>query len=119
MKAGTQSLLALAALLTPTLSAPTPSEGVSVSFPITDLLGSDLTIAEYTAQLEGQKVEERALRKRTYTSDTYNQLNGACRPITVIVSNLAVRTAFETYTDFFRQHSVRSRYYTSWKRGRA
>jgi cutinase len=117
MKAGTQSLLALTALLTPTLSAPTPLEGVS--FPITDLLGSDLTIAEYTAKLEGQKVEERALSKRAYTSDTYNQLSGACRPITVIVSNVTVRITCETYTDFFRQHPVRSWYYTSWKCGRA
>jgi cutinase len=84
MKACARSVFALAALLTTSLSAPTPSEGVS--FPITDLLDSDLTIAEYAAQLEGQSVEERALTKRAYTSNTYNQLTDgtACRPITVI-----------------------------------
>jgi cutinase len=84
MKAGTQSLLALAALLTTAFSVPTPSGGVS--FPITDLLDSDLTIAEYVAQLESRSVEERALDKRAYTSNTYNQLTDgtACRPITVI-----------------------------------
>jgi hypothetical protein len=43
-----RSLLALAALVTTTLSAPTPSNGVN--FPITDLVGSDLTIDEYAAQ---------------------------------------------------------------------
>ena len=86
MKACARSVFALAALLTTTLSAPTPPLSEGVSFPITDLLDSDLTIAEYAAQLEGQSVEERALTKRAYTSNTYNQLTDgtACRPITVI-----------------------------------
>jgi cutinase len=57
-----------------------------VSFPITDLIDSDLTVDEYAAQLENQSVEERGLSKRQYSGDTYNQLTDgtACRAITVI-----------------------------------
>lgn len=84
MKTSARSLLALAALLTTALAAPTPANGVS--FPITDLLDKDLTVEEYAAQLENQSVEERGLTKRQYNGDTYNQLTDgtACRPITVI-----------------------------------
>ncbi|KAF1829357.1 cutinase precursor [Decorospora gaudefroyi] len=87
MKTSTPSLLALLTLLAPTFSAPTPPTGVS--FPITDLLDTDLTIDEYAAQLEGQQTSETtstALTKRQYNGDTYNQLTDGtpCRPITVI-----------------------------------
>ncbi|CAG5170287.1 uncharacterized protein ALTATR162_LOCUS7157 [Alternaria atra] len=84
MKTSARSLLAIAALLTTALAAPTPANGVS--FPITDLIDSDLTVEEYAAQLENQSVEERDLTKRQYNGDTYNQLTDgtACRPITVI-----------------------------------
>ncbi|CAA9966898.1 hypothetical protein CFE70_010331 [Pyrenophora teres f. teres 0-1] len=84
MKTCARSLLALTALVATTFAAPTPETGVS--FPITDLLDSDLTINEYAAQLEAKNVEERDLTKRQYNSDTYNQLTDgtACRPITVI-----------------------------------
>jgi cutinase len=84
MKTCARSLFALAALLTAALSAPTPSNGVS--FPITDLIDSNLTIEEYAAQLEDKSLEERTLTKRQYNGNTYNQLTDgtACRPITVI-----------------------------------
>jgi len=84
MKTCARSLLALTALLTTTFAAPTPETGVS--FPITDLIDSDLTINEYAAQLEAKDIEERDLTKRQYNSDTYNQLTDGtpCRPITVI-----------------------------------
>lgn len=80
----TFSLLPLAALITATLAAPTPSTGVS--FPITDLIDSDLTVEEYAQQLEGQSTTESALAKRQYSGTTYNQLTDgtACRDITVI-----------------------------------
>ncbi|KAL1795154.1 hypothetical protein ACET3X_006970 [Alternaria dauci] len=84
MKTSARSLLALAALLPVALAAPTPASGVS--FPITDLIDSSLTVEEYAAQLENQSVEERELSKRQYNGGTYNQLTDgtACRPITVI-----------------------------------
>ena len=84
MKTCARSLLALTALLTTTFAAPTPETGVS--FPITDLIDSDLTIKEYAAQIEAKNVEEHDLTKRQYNSDTYNQLTDGtpCRPITVI-----------------------------------
>ena len=84
MKTCARSILALAALVSTALAAPTPAEGVS--FPITDLIDSDLTIDEYAAQLEGQSIAERDLTKRQYNGDTYNQLTDgtACRPITLI-----------------------------------
>ncbi|CAN9442652.1 unnamed protein product [Alternaria alternata] len=84
MKTTARSLLALAALLTTALAAPTPASGVS--FPITDLLDKDLTVEEYAAQLENQSVEERGLTKRQYNGDACNRLTDGttCRPITVI-----------------------------------
>jgi cutinase len=84
MKTCAHSLFVLAALLTTALSAPAPSNGVS--FPITDLIDSNLTIEEYAAQLEDKSSEEHTLTKRQYNGDTFNQLTDgtACRPITVI-----------------------------------
>ncbi|KAI4644650.1 uncharacterized protein J4E79_011087 [Alternaria viburni] len=84
MKTCARSLLALAAILTTALAAPTPASGVS--FPITDLLDKDLTVEEYAAQLENQDVETRDLTKRQFSGDTYNQLTDgtACRRVTVI-----------------------------------
>jgi cutinase len=79
-----RSLFPFAILISTALSAPTPSSGIS--FPITNLIGTDLTIAEYAAILEGQSTTEPALTKRQYGGDTYNQLTDgtACRPVTVI-----------------------------------
>lgn len=85
----------LAVLLTTALSAPTaepvPALATSggVSFPITDVIGTNLTIAEYAQQLEeaqAQKESTSALTKRQYGGDTYNQLTDstACRAVTVI-----------------------------------
>jgi cutinase len=88
MKCNIQSLLPLTLFVSGVLSAPAPvpaptAEGVS--FPITDLIDSDLTVDEYAAQLEGQGVEP-ALTKRQFNGDTYNQLTDgtACRAVTVI-----------------------------------
>jgi cutinase len=94
MKTCARSLLALAAVLTTALAAPTPANGVS--FPITDLLDSDLTVEEYAAQLENQDVETRDLTKRQYSGDTYNQLTDgtACRPITVIYARGTTQGTF-------------------------
>ncbi|KAI8933880.1 hypothetical protein NX059_009577 [Plenodomus lindquistii] len=78
------SLLSLAALFATSLAAPTPSEGVS--FPITDLIDSDLTVEEYAQQLEGRSGSSPSLSKRQYDGTTYNQLTDgtACRAVTVI-----------------------------------
>jgi cutinase len=81
-----------------------------VSFPITDLIDSELTVEEYAAQLENQSVEERDLTKRQYSGDTYNQLTDgtACRPITVIYARGTTQGKFDpkggckTYTNFNR-----------------
>ncbi|KAF2846959.1 carbohydrate esterase family 5 protein [Plenodomus tracheiphilus IPT5] len=80
----TSSLLPLAALFATSLAAPTPSDGVS--FPITDLLNSDLTVEEYAHVLEGHSTASPALSKRQYGGTTYNQLTDgtACRDVTVI-----------------------------------
>jgi cutinase len=78
------SLLPLAGLFASTLAAPTPANGVS--FPITDLIDSDLTVEEYARQLEGRSASESTLSKRQYSGTTYNQLTDgtACRRVTVI-----------------------------------
>ncbi|KAH9863600.1 hypothetical protein J1614_009532 [Plenodomus biglobosus] len=78
------SLLPIAALFATSLAVPTPSEGVS--FPITDLIDSDLTVEEYARQLEGRTDTAPALTKRQYSGTTYNQLTdgSACREISVI-----------------------------------
>ncbi|KAL5120428.1 hypothetical protein ACEQ8H_001718 [Pleosporales sp. CAS-2024a] len=75
------SVLAAGVVAAPA-AAPAPVE--DVSFPITDLLDSDLTMRQYTAQLQAQKGAP--LTKRQYNGDTFNQLTDgtACRPISVI-----------------------------------
>jgi cutinase len=79
-----RSLFPFAILISTALSAPTPSSGIS--FPVTNLIGTDLTIAEYAVILEGQITTKPALTKRQYGGDTYNQLTDgtACRPVTII-----------------------------------
>lgn len=65
-------------LLSTVLSLPaTPSE---VSFPITDLLNTDLSPEEYLRTLTP------TVEKRQFTGNTYNQLTDGtpCRPITLI-----------------------------------
>ncbi|KAH8728396.1 cutinase-domain-containing protein [Phaeosphaeriaceae sp. PMI808] len=85
MKVPAQSLVPLALLVTGTLSAPTAAPAQGASFPITDLIGSELSFNEYAAQLEGKK-EEQALTKRQFNGDTFNQLTDGtpCREITLI-----------------------------------
>jgi hypothetical protein len=77
----TQTLLPLAALVGTALSAPTSVPAEGASFPITDLLDSDLTVDEYA-----QSLEKGSLAKRQYNGDTFNQLTDgtACRAVTVI-----------------------------------
>lgn len=84
MKTFKRSLLPCVLLFTTTLSAPTPSLGPS--FPITDLIGTDLTIDEYAQSLGAQSVKKPSLNKRQYGGNTYNQLTDGtpCREITVI-----------------------------------
>jgi cutinase len=86
MKHFAPSLLPLALLLPTGLSAPAPATTSGASFPITDLIDSNLTVAEYAAQLESQGSVEPSLNKRQYGSSTYNQLTDgtACRAVTVI-----------------------------------
>jgi cutinase len=76
-----QSLIPLL-LASTSLAAPTPAND-DVSFPITDLIDSPLTIDEYAAQLSSS---DAALTKRQYNGDTFNQLTDgtACRPVTVL-----------------------------------
>lgn len=81
-----QSLLSFT-LLSAALAAPAPVKSDGVSFPITDVIDTGLTIREYTEQLEaGNSPQKVALTKRQYGSDTYNQLTDGtpCRDITVI-----------------------------------
>jgi hypothetical protein len=66
------SLLVASVVAAPT-AAPAPAQAEGVSFPITDLIDSDLTFDEYAAQLEGQEAGEAALAKRQYNGDTFNQ----------------------------------------------
>ncbi|EMD59519.1 hypothetical protein GGP41_004440 [Bipolaris sorokiniana] len=84
MKTCAPSLLALAALASTTLAAPTPAQ--DYSFPITDIIDTGLTVDEYAAKLASEGVEARDLAKRQYNGDTYNQLTDgtACRPISLI-----------------------------------
>jgi cutinase len=67
------SILSVTLLSGAVLAAPAPVADAE-AFPITELLGSDLTL------------EEHALTKRQYSSSSYNQLTDgtACRPVTVI-----------------------------------
>jgi len=84
-----RSVLPVAALLATALAAPTPAPAAEgVSFPITDLIDSDLDFKQYAAKLEAEKESTAtpALTKRQYNGNTYNQLTDgtACRPISVI-----------------------------------
>lgn len=77
-------------LLGATFAAPAPvTQEEGVSFPITDVIDTGLTIKEYAEQLEAGNVPEKvipAMSKRQYSGDTYNQLTDgtACRAVTVI-----------------------------------
>jgi cutinase len=86
MKSFVQTLLPLL-LASGVLSAPTPAPAPAegFSFPVTDLIGSDLTMDEYIAKVEAQNAEP-ALTKRQFSSNTYNQLTDgtACRAVSVI-----------------------------------
>ncbi|KAH4269288.1 cutinase [Parastagonospora nodorum] len=77
------SLLVASVVAAPT-AAPSPQEGAS--FPITDLVDSDLTVEEYASQLESQPAGEPAVTKRQFNGDTFNQLTDGtpCRAVTVI-----------------------------------
>lgn len=82
-----QNVLPFTALLGAAFAAPAPiAQTEGVSFPVTDVIDTGLTIKEYAEQLEGGNVPEKAtLTKRQYNTDTYNQLtNGPCRDVTVI-----------------------------------
>ncbi|KAF3001849.1 hypothetical protein E8E13_004371 [Curvularia kusanoi] len=85
-----QAFLPLTALLGAALAAPAPvTQQEGVSFPVTDVIDTGLTIKEYAEELEAGRVPPKvtpALSKRQYTTDTYNQLTDgtACRAVTVI-----------------------------------
>lgn len=83
-----QAILPFTALLGAALAAPAPvARDEGVSFPVTDVIDTGLTIKEYAEQLEAGNVPEKVtLTKRQYGSDTYNQLTDgtACRDVTVI-----------------------------------
>lgn len=83
-----RAFLPFTALLGAVLAAPAPvARDEGVSFPITDIIDTGLTIKEYAEQLEAGNVPEKiALTKRQYGGDTYNQLTDgtACRAVTVI-----------------------------------
>jgi|SRR5690242_4130251 len=85
-----QTILPFTVLLGAAIAAPAPvAQKEGVSFPITDLVDTGLTIKEYAEQLEASNLSEKVtpvLSKRQYGGDTYNQLTDgtACRPITVI-----------------------------------
>jgi cutinase len=82
-----QSLLPITALLSAALAAPAPVAQEGVSFPITDVIDTGLTIKEYAEQLEAGRVPEKVtLTKRQFNGDTYNQLTDgtACCAVTVI-----------------------------------
>jgi cutinase len=87
-----QSILPFAAVFGAALAAPAPvAQEEGVSFPVTDVIDTGLTIKEYAEALEAGKVPVKIdtatrLSKRQYTGDTYNQLTDgtACRRVTVI-----------------------------------
>lgn len=89
-----QALLPLTALLGAAFAAPTPVDALApvasedgVSFPVTDVIDSGLTIDQYAEQLQSRSTPESlTILKRQYGADTYNQLTDgtACRPVTVI-----------------------------------
>jgi hypothetical protein len=68
-------LIPLSLLVASVVAAPTAApQAEGATFPITDLIDSDLTIDEYAAQLEGQSTADSTLSKRQYNGDTFNQL---------------------------------------------
>jgi hypothetical protein len=68
-------LIPLSLLVASVVAAPTAApQAEGATFPITDLIDSDLTIDEYAAQLEGQSTADSTLAKRQYNGDTFNQL---------------------------------------------
>lgn len=67
-------LIPLSLMVASVVAAPTAAPVEDFSFPITDLIDSNLTVEEYAAQLEGQNSGESALTKRQYNGDTFNQL---------------------------------------------
>ncbi|PSN72383.1 cutinase precursor [Corynespora cassiicola Philippines] len=77
-----KSLIPLSLLLSGALALPAaaPEEP---SFPITDIIGTGLTVDEYAESLS---TPARSLAKRQYSGDTYNQLTDGtpCRDVTVI-----------------------------------
>lgn len=77
MKNVVRSLVSISLLLTSALALPTEK-----GFPITDLVGKDLSLYEYARQ----RFASRDLSKRQYGSDTYNQLTdgSGCRDISII-----------------------------------
>ena len=83
-----QAILPFTTLLGAALAAPAPvAQEEGVSFPVTDVIDTGLTIKEYGEQLEAGTVPEKVtLTKRQYGADTYNQLTDgtACRTVTVI-----------------------------------
>lgn len=83
-----QNILPFTALLGTVFAAPAPvTQNQGVSFPVTDVIDTGLTIDEYAQQLEAGNVPEKVtLTKRQYGADTYNQLTDstACRDVTVI-----------------------------------
>ncbi|KAF1349306.1 cutinase-domain-containing protein [Lizonia empirigonia] len=83
-----QAILPLTALLGAAFAAPAPvAPENGVSFPVTDVIDSGLTIDQFAEQLEaGNTPESFTILKRQYGADTYNQLTDgtACRPVTVI-----------------------------------
>ena len=91
LKMKVQAFLPFTAVLGAALAAPAPvAQEQGVSFPVTDVIDTGLTIKEYAEQLEAGNVPEKitsaTLSKRQYTTDTYNQLTDgtACRAVTVI-----------------------------------
>lgn len=85
-----QTILPFTALLGAAIAAPTSvARQEGVSFPITDVIDTGLTIEAYAQELEAGNVPEKttsAVSKRQFSGDTYNQLTDgtACRPVTVI-----------------------------------
>lgn len=87
-----QSILPFAAVFGAALAAPAiVAQEEGVSFPVTDVIDTGLTISEYAEALEAGRVPKKIdtatrLSKRQYTGDTYNQLTDgtACRRVTVI-----------------------------------
>ncbi|CAI6327552.1 unnamed protein product [Periconia digitata] len=86
-----KSFIPLSLLLSATtLAAPTAVPAEGASFPITDLIDSDLTIKQYAAALEAESPSSSPatgeVQKRQFNGDTFNQLTDGtpCREVTLI-----------------------------------